>query len=83
MNLKELYDQVPVAQHSNIIVQGDRVFVRRAEETVEYLLLGNGELERIRDHAPQIDRKALRAKWKAAATQNARMDVIAEALGLA
>lgn len=42
MNLRELYDKVPVEQHKNIKVIGDRVFVKDADGSMsEYV--DNGE----------------------------------------
>jgi len=44
MNLKQLYDQTPVARHSEIIVSDDRVFF----DGEEYLFLPNGDLRLLR-----------------------------------
>lgn len=48
MNLKELYDQTPVAGHADILVSGDRVYVRSSEGVEEYLLLPDGEIRLLR-----------------------------------
>lgn len=45
MTLTELYQATPVAQHGNIKVRGDRVFVVAPEGTEEYLLSPGGEVE--------------------------------------
>ena len=41
MNLKELYAQTSREEHGNIIVHGERVYVRSAEGVEEYLLQGD------------------------------------------
>lgn len=48
MNLTELYTETPVQEHGNIIVVGDRVYVRSADGTEEYVLLSNGEVKLVR-----------------------------------
>ena len=48
MNLTELYASTPVEGHGNIVVAGDRVYVRSAEGSEEYILLAGGELELVR-----------------------------------
>jgi len=48
MKLTELYAQTPVAQHGSIVVVGERVYVRSAEGTDEYVLDGAGELRLVR-----------------------------------
>ena len=44
MNLVELYQQTPVARHSEIIVSGERVFF----DDEEYILQPDGKLKLIR-----------------------------------
>lgn len=48
MNLTELYTETPVQEHGNIVVAGDRVYVRSADGTDEYILLANGEMKLVR-----------------------------------
>ena len=47
MNLIELYEQTPMERHKDIIVRGDRVYVKTPEGTDEYLLQSDGELQLI------------------------------------
>ena len=48
MNLTELYAKIPVEEHKNIVVAGDRVYVRTGEGTEEYVLLPGGEVKLVR-----------------------------------
>lgn len=48
MNLKELYSQTSVSEHSNIIVLGDRVYVKTEEGLEEYILMPEGNLRLLR-----------------------------------
>lgn len=48
MNIVELYTMTPVEEHKNIIVAGDRVYVRTPEGTEEYILQPGGEIELVR-----------------------------------
>jgi hypothetical protein len=43
-NLKELYDQTPVARHPEIVVSRERVFFNDEE----YVIVGGGELRLVR-----------------------------------
>jgi len=52
MNIVELYRQVPVARHGDIKVQGDRVYVKQPDGTVEEYLEADGELWLIRRDTP-------------------------------
>ena len=47
-SLTELYAATPVEEHQNIVVAGDRVYVRTPEGTEEYVLLPGGEIELVR-----------------------------------
>lgn len=45
MNLKQLYDQTPVAKHHRITVAGDKVIVTNEDGSIDlYLMAGEGEL---------------------------------------
>ena len=44
MNLEELYQKIPVGQHHNIKVSGDKVFVRTEDGSVDEYLLDGDEL---------------------------------------
>lgn len=52
MNLKELYAKIPVEQHSQIKVAGDRVFVVTLDGSVTEYLNEGGELILLSDDRP-------------------------------
>lgn len=41
MNIVELYEQIPLERHQEIIVSGDRLFF----DSEEYIIEGDGELK--------------------------------------
>ena len=60
MNLTELYLSLPVTQHDNIRVEGNRVLVKDTQgDIAEYILQGNGELWLIKDRELLLLRNAL------------------------
>ncbi|KKN58165.1 hypothetical protein LCGC14_0555060 [marine sediment metagenome] len=56
MNLVELYEQTPVERHQDIVVDGNKVFVRDAEGTVEEYLVQGDELWLVRSDKDQVAR---------------------------
>ena len=46
MNIIELYEQMPVERHSEVVVSGDRLFFDGAE----YIINAGGELKLIHSH---------------------------------
>ncbi len=54
MTLTELYTQTPPANHYNIRVSGDHVYVKDADgDITEYLQLSDGELWELRSDKAQ------------------------------
>jgi len=52
MNLVELYEQLPVEKHQEIVVSGDRLFF----EGEEYLILADGELKLVHSDKELLQR---------------------------
>lgn len=63
MKLKGLYEGMPASEHDNIMLSGDRVFVRTPEGTDEYLLGAEGEIRPIRSDK-EIRRELAKIKAK-------------------
>ncbi|MFH0847581.1 MAG: hypothetical protein V1894_05985 [Chloroflexota bacterium] len=56
MNLTELYATMPVGRHGDIRVAGDRVLVRREDQSLEeYLIDFSGELWLVRSDREGIE----------------------------
>lgn len=56
MNLNELYDTTAADEHGNIVVAGERVYVRTPGGTNEYALLPDGQMELVHaDPKGQLD----------------------------
>lgn len=56
MKLRELYEGRPASEHENILIAGDRVFVRTPKGTLEYRLSPDGELQLLRSEAEMLER---------------------------
>jgi len=75
MTLQDLYQRMPVEQHENIIVAGERVFVRTAQGTDEYALLLYGELALVRSDPSTSSGQALEAIRQDLAVIKAKLGV--------
>jgi hypothetical protein len=63
MNLAELYAQVPAEKHNDIIVSGDRVFVKDSDGYVDEYLISDEELWLVHsDRELKQDIEAIKSK---------------------